>query len=136
MWSARIILILLLFCSRVAAFDVLNISTITDRNGLSQNTIRCMMQDSHGFMWMGTINGLNRYNGKDFVVIQPGIATSQSSPDSRIRSITEDKHGYIWIRTFSNTLFCYDMKLEKIVDYDPQNTTKIFSQIMLRLKEM
>lgn len=78
MWSARIILILLLFCSRVAAFDVLNISTITDRNGLSQNTIRCMMQDSHGFMWMGTINGLNRYNGKDFVVIQPGIATSQS----------------------------------------------------------
>ena len=34
-----------------------------------------MMQDSHGFMWMGTINGLNRYNGKDFVVIQPGIAT-------------------------------------------------------------
>lgn len=131
MWSARIILILLLFCSRVAAFDVLNISTITDRNGLSQNTIRCMMQDSHGFMWMGTINGLNRYNGKDFVVIQPGIATSQSSPDSRIRSITEDKHGYIWIRTFSNTLFCYDMKLEKIVDYDPQNTTKIFSQIMV-----
>ena len=73
MWSARIILILLLFCSRVAAFDVLNISTITDRNGLSQNTIRCMMQDSHGFMWMVTINVLNRYNEKDFVVIQPGI---------------------------------------------------------------
>ena len=82
MWSARIILILLLFCSRVAAFDVLNISTITDRNGLSQNTIRCMMQDSHGFMWMGTINGWNRYNRLVCVVIRPRLANSQASRDS------------------------------------------------------
>ena len=52
------VLFFLLFCSKAFAFDILNISTITDRNGLSQNTIRCMMQDSRGFMWMGTINGL------------------------------------------------------------------------------
>ena len=71
MWRIHVILITLLFSSKAAAFDVLNISTITDHNGLSQNTIRCMMQDSRGFMWMGTINGLNRYNGKEFMVVQP-----------------------------------------------------------------
>lgn len=131
MWKARIALILLFFCSKITAFDVLNISTITDRNGLSQNTIRCMMQDSRGFMWMGTINGLNRYNGKEFMVIQPKITTAQLLADSRIRSIVEDKDGYIWIRTFSNILFCYDTKLEKMIDYDPQNTSKIFSQMMV-----
>lgn len=131
MWKVRIALILLFFCSRIAAFDVLNISTITDRNGLSQNTIRCMMQDSRGFMWMGTINGLNRYNGKEFVVIQPKITTAQLLTDSRIRSIAEDKDGYIWIRTFSNVLFCYDTKLEKMIDYDSENISKIFSQMMV-----
>ena len=131
MWRVRIALILLFFCSKTAAFDVLNISTITDRNGLSQNTIRCMMQDSRGFMWMGTINGLNRYNGKEFVVIQPKITTTQLLMDSRIRSIAEDKDGYIWIRTFSNILFCYDTKLEKMIDYDPENPSKIFSQMMV-----
>lgn len=131
MWRIRIILITLLYCSKVAAFDVLNISTITDHNGLSQNTIRCMMQDSRGFMWMGTINGLNRYNGKEFMVIHPKLGTSQSLPDSRIRSVTEDKNGYIWIRTFSNTLFCYDSKLETVVDYAPENKLKIFTQLLV-----
>lgn len=131
MWSVRIALIFLFCCSQVSAFDILNISTITDHNGLSQNTIRCMMQDSRGFMWMGTINGLNRYDGKEFVVIQPRIANSQLLPDSRIREVIEDKHGYIWIRTFSNILFCYDTKLEKIIDYDPENRTKVFNQMMM-----
>lgn len=131
MWRIRIILITLFLCGKVAAFDVLNISTITDHNGLSQNTIRCMMQDSRGFMWMGTINGLNRYNGKEFMVVQPRLGTSHALSDSRIRSIAEDKDGYIWIRTFSNTLLCYDSKLETVVDYAPQNTQKIFTQLMV-----
>ena len=92
------VLFFLLFCSKAFAFDILNISTITDRNGLSQNTIRCMMQDSRGFMWMGTINGLNRYNGKEFVVVHPELPGSSLLPDSRIRYMVEDKNGFIWIR--------------------------------------
>ena len=123
------VLFFLLFCSKAFAFDILNISTITDRNGLSQNTIRCMMQDSRGFMWMGTINGLNRYNGKEFVVVHPELPGSSLLPDSRIRYMVEDKNGFIWIRTFSNTLFCYDPGTEKMIDYDPQNKAKIFTQI-------
>ena len=112
------VLFFLLFCSKAFAFDILNISTITDRNGLSQNTIRCMMQDSRGFMWMGTINGLNRYNGKEFVVVHPELPGSSLLPDSRIRYMVEDKNGFIWIRTFSNTLFCYDPGTEKMIDYE------------------
>lgn len=129
MRQVYLVLFFLLFCSKAFAFDVLNITTITDRNGLSQNTIRCMMQDSRGFMWMGTINGLNRYNGKEFVVVHPELPGSSLLPDSRIRYMVEDKNGFIWIRTFSNTLFCYDPGTEKMIDYDPQNKTKIFTQI-------
>lgn len=129
MRQVYLVLIFLLFSSKAFTFDILNISTITDRNGLSQNTIRCMMQDSRGFMWMGTINGLNRYNGKEFEVVQPELPGSLLLPDSRIRYIMEDKNGFIWIRTFSNTLFCYDPKLERMIDYDPDNKLKLFTQI-------
>lgn len=124
-------LLFIILSISLSAFDIVNISTITDRNGLSQNTIRCMMQDSKGFMWMGTINGLNRYNGKEFMVVQPQLDNSSTFVDSRIRSIVEDKNGYIWIRTFSNTVFCYDLNKEKIVDYDPHNQSKVFSQVMI-----
>lgn len=126
-----LILLLCLLSVTASAIDVLQISNITDRNGLSQNTIRCMMQDSKGFMWMGTINGLNRYNGKEFIVVHPQAELSLSIPDNRIRSITEDKNGYIWIRTFSSTLLCYDSRLEKFIDYEPENKAKIFSNLMI-----
>lgn len=65
------------------------------------------------------------------MVVQPRLGTSHALSDSRIRSIAEDKDGYIWIRTFSNTLLCYDSKLETVVDYAPQNTQKIFTQLMV-----
>ncbi|MDR0540803.1 MAG: hypothetical protein LBH19_01170, partial [Dysgonamonadaceae bacterium] len=50
------------------AVETLRFEWISDRDGLSQNTVRCIMQDSTGFIWLGTINGLNRYNGKEFIV--------------------------------------------------------------------
>lgn len=123
------LLVLLLSGSRMSAFDILDIATITDRNGLSQNTTRCMMQDSRNFMWLGTINGLNRFNGKDFTVIHPRLEGGRILSDSRIREIVEDKNGFIWVRTFSNTLFCYDPQQEKMIDYAPQNWDKTFSSV-------
>ena len=124
-----LLLVLLLFESKMTAFDILDIVTITDRNGLSQNTTRCMMQDSRNFIWLGTINGLNRFNGKDFTVIHPRLDGSHALSDSRIREIVEDRNGFIWVRTFSNTLFCYDPQLEAMIDYIPQDSDKIFSNV-------
>ena len=130
----RLIVFVVLFFTAgvpIAAFDILDIKTISDRDGLSQNTVRCMMQDSKGFMWLGTINGLNRYNGREFMVMQPETGSSLSLPDSRIRNIVEDRHGYIWIRTTSNTVCCYDPRLETFIDYDPANESKNFSNILV-----
>lgn len=126
-----LIILLSVNSSRSLASDILDVTTITDRNGLSQNTIRCMLQDRRGFMWLGTINGLNRYNGKDFTVIHPRLEGASTLSDSRIIGLVEDKNGFIWIRTYSNTLFCYDPRLEKIIDYAPANVNKTFSQIQL-----
>ena len=95
MYKVLFILIILVSATQGLASNILDITTITDRNGLSQNTVRCMMQDSQGFMWLGTINGLNRYNGRDFTVIHPQLDGFSRSSDSRISGVLEDRNGFI-----------------------------------------
>jgi signal transduction histidine kinase/ligand-binding sensor domain-containing protein/CheY-like chemotaxis protein len=109
------------------AVETLRFEWISDRDGLSQNTVRCIMQDSTGFIWLGTINGLNRYNGKEFIVMLPQTGNFASISDNRIRSLQEDRHGYIWVRTTANIFCCYDTRLERFVDYNPDDKQKNFS---------
>ncbi|WP_294608803.1 hybrid sensor histidine kinase/response regulator transcription factor [uncultured Bacteroides sp.] len=110
-------------------FDIQQINTVTNRNGLSQNTVRTLMQDSQGFLWMGTINGVNRFDGKEFLTIKPGTGLSSSIADNRIINLFEDRNGFIWILTYSNTVFCYDTKAESFVDYATETDSKLFNQI-------
>lgn len=89
---------------------------ITSEDGLSQNTVRYIMQDSKGFMWLATINGLNRYDGQKFVVMKPKPGFRAGLPDNRVKSISEDKNGLFWIKTYSDMIGCYNASLEQFVD--------------------
>ena len=113
----------------VFAIETLRFGWISDKDGLSQNTVRCIMQDSKGFIWLGTVNGLNRYNGKEFIVMLPQTGNFTSLPDNRIRSMQEDRNGYIWIRTVANILCCYNPRTENFVDYAPDNKQKNFTHV-------
>ena len=75
------------------------IQHITSDNGLSQNFIECIFQDSRGFMWFGTRDGLNRYDGYSFVVYKTTDGTGNDISDNFIQSIKEDRHGNLWIGT-------------------------------------
>jgi len=68
-------------------------------DGLSQSVVNCIYQDSRGFMWFGTQNGLNRFDGYSFEVFiyKPNDTTSISN--NWIYSITEDRQGNLWIGT-------------------------------------
>lgn len=131
MWHIYITLILCVISVRISALDILRVTNISDYNKLSQNTVRCMIQDSRGFIWMGTVNGINRYNGKEFILIEPQEGSSVQLSDTRIRQILEDKNSHIWIRTFSNTVYCYDLNSESFVDYAPLNDLNTFSNIQV-----
>ncbi len=69
--------------------------------GLSDNRIESILQDSRGFMWFGTNNGLNKYDGYQFTIFKndPALPTSLSA--NRILDIIEDKQGMLWIATNS-----------------------------------
>lgn len=94
-------LTILLFLSSfvVLGQDInLRFQHITTEQGLSQNTIDCIMQDSRGFMWFGTWNGLNRYDGYNFLVFK-SENRQQGLSNNFIYSICEDNDGNIWAGT-------------------------------------
>ena len=67
--------------------------------GLSQSSVICMLQDSKGFMWFGTRDGLNKYDGHNFKTYRFDYKDKKSISNSFIRSLFEDKNGDIWIGT-------------------------------------
>lgn len=68
-------------------------------NGLSQSTANCLFQDSKGYLWIGTQDGLNRYNGKTFDIFYNDPLDEHSISNKWIYDITEDKLGNIWVAT-------------------------------------
>lgn len=80
---------------------------LTTNDGLSQNAILSMVQDKDGYLWFGTKDGLNKYDGYQFTVFQnePGNATSISS--NYITELFTDSSGKIWIGTDHGIVNCY-----------------------------
>ena len=67
-------------------------------DGLPSNSVRCMFQDSKGFLWLGTLDGLTRYDGNTFLTYQleSGKHDQISLADNRIKHVAEDKNGFLW----------------------------------------
>jgi ligand-binding sensor domain-containing protein/serine phosphatase RsbU (regulator of sigma subunit) len=74
---------------------------LTVKHGLSQGTVICILQDRQGFMWFGTQDGLNRFDGYRFSVFKKDPADSSTLNDNFILSIAEDTSGTLWIGTLN-----------------------------------
>ena len=90
---------------------------MTTGDGIANNSIRYIYQDSKGFIWMGTLNGLSRYDGNSFVTFRPEEGDKLSLTDHRIRDLEEDKNGFLWIATSAELFNCYDLKKDCFVDF-------------------
>ncbi|MDO6854076.1 two-component regulator propeller domain-containing protein [Cellulophaga lytica] len=103
---------LLLFCASNAQENSLQYSQkLTITEGVAHNGVTSILEDSRGFLWFGTYEGLNKYNGYEFKVfkntLEQNILTS-----NRVRSINEDTKGNIWIGT-DHGISIYNYKKEK-----------------------
>jgi len=76
-------------------------STYSLGEGLSQSVVNCLYQDSRGFIWAGTQNGLNKFNGYTFEVYSYNPSDTNSLSNNWIYSIAEDRGGDLWICTKS-----------------------------------
>lgn len=86
-------------------------------DGLSQTAVVSILQDSRGFMWFGTQDGLNRYDGYNFVVYRsdPGDLTSLGG--NQIWALAEDPSGYIWVGTAGGGLNKYNPSTDTFTRY-------------------
>lgn len=80
------------------------------QNGLSQNTVNAILQDSKGFMWFGTKDGLNRYDGLSFRKFKHDVNSERSLGNNFITSLYEDAAGSIWVGTDVGLYIYYPVK--------------------------
>jgi ligand-binding sensor domain-containing protein len=91
---------------------------LTIREGLSNNSINCLLQDSKGFMWIGTSDGLNRYDGYKFEVYLNNPKDKYTLSNNFVNALYEDKKQNMWIGTQSGGLCKYDRKYNRIIQID------------------
>lgn len=109
--------------------------TITD--GLSQNAGLAIFQDSQGFLWVGSQDGLNRYDGYTFKVFKHDPDDPGSISHNSVLSITEDRDGYLWIGTWGGGLNRFDRITETFVRYrsDPKEPSSLSNDTVTSIKE-
>ncbi|MCC8154386.1 MAG: hypothetical protein LIP01_09325 [Tannerellaceae bacterium] len=83
----------------VPAFSQNVVRQLTNADGLSNNSINCIFEDSRHILWVGTWDGLNAYNGRDFQVYRYNRNTPSSISNNVIRQIFEQSPGCLWIAT-------------------------------------
>jgi signal transduction histidine kinase/ligand-binding sensor domain-containing protein len=111
----------------LSAGQRLRFERISLEQGLSQSTVFCMLQDSQGFMWFGTEDGLNRYDGYTFTVYKHDPEEPNSLGGSWIQAILEDDSGTLWIGTSDGGLDRYDRNLDQFTHYrnDPEDSSSL-----------
>jgi two-component system sensor histidine kinase ChiS len=107
--QVKLALIILLMASALyGQVENIRFDHISIKEGLSQVSVNCILQDKKGFMWFGTQDGLNRYNGYDFVIYRHNPDDKTTISDNFVWSIFEDQDGMIWIGTFGKGLDKFD----------------------------
>jgi signal transduction histidine kinase/ligand-binding sensor domain-containing protein/CheY-like chemotaxis protein len=99
---------------------------ITVHDGLSNQTVRCIIQDHEGFMWFGTNSGLNRFDGNKMVKF---YNRTNGFRGSIIHCMHEDSRRNLWIGTFGNGLNLYNRNTNTFTNYvnDPNDESSISS---------
>lgn len=113
--------IIFLFISDTKVYSLeneLKFKRITIEDGLSQGTVEAIFQDSKGYMWFGTGEGLNRYDGYEFKVYKHNVKDHNSLTSNYVDAIIEDEEGFLWIGT-SNGLNKLDTSTESFTNYLP-----------------
>jgi EAL domain-containing protein (putative c-di-GMP-specific phosphodiesterase class I)/ligand-binding sensor domain-containing protein len=92
-------------------------SQLSLADGLSQNTVLAIFQDARGFMWFGTEDGLNRYDGYTFTVYRHDRGDPDSLPDAAIWAIAGDRAGDVWVGTESGDVARWNRQTDRFLRY-------------------
>ncbi|GJM64393.1 two-component regulator propeller domain-containing protein [Persicobacter diffluens] len=125
------LLFLLTLLHQTALADKTKFVTLNREDGLSHSTVNAIVQDHSGYMWLGTQDGLVRYDGYEFKVFRPKQGNSQSIQDSWISSLFVDANNRLWARFDGGGISVYDPDNCYFINLvaDPADSTSLSSDL-------
>lgn len=105
-------------------FDIINID-----NGLSDGTVFCSVVDQHGYLWIGTSKGLNRYDGYQSTIFRNELENPNSIIGDYINCLAVDKSGKIWIGT-NDGISVFDWETNNFINYSNLIEGDIVNEIL------
>ena len=124
--SLTLVLISSLFCQINLFAQEIEFKHLTVDNGLSNNKVNCLLEDRTGFIWFGTDDGLNRFDGYEIKVFRNKPNDNKSISGNGIWSLFEDADGDLWIGTKSGEINRYNPKTGKFESWkvESKNTNE------------
>lgn len=135
MKNVRLLLYLILpacYSITYAQNSQLHFEHIGEAQGISQSNVLCITQDSKGFMWFGTWDGLNKYDGYKMSVYKNDPADSSSLSNNYINGISKSKNGNLWIATEGGGLCHFNRSQENFtrLQHRSNNANDIISNVV------
>lgn len=120
---AGVWLVLMVHSACSAQQQDIRFERLSIEDGLSQSSVYSILQDNRGFMWFGTDDGLNRYDGYTFTIYRHDPENPHSLSNNVVRALYEDRAGMLWIGTEGGGLNVFDRNTEQFKHYrhDPDS---------------
>jgi signal transduction histidine kinase/ligand-binding sensor domain-containing protein len=117
------LLVVLLLVARTGRGETLRFRPLTVENGLSNNWVHAILKDSSGFLWFGTHDGLNRYDGSQFTVYRSNPRDPDTLPASFVGALYEDSEHRLWVgAAWSRAgLSLYDRARDRFLRLKPEH---------------
>jgi serine phosphatase RsbU (regulator of sigma subunit)/ligand-binding sensor domain-containing protein len=127
---------LLLLSNPLHAQDLINFSHLSIQDGLSNRNVLSVFQDHYGFMWFGTNDGLNRYDGEKITVYKNDPLDTNSISSNIVISIYEGKDGELWICTLNGlNLYNRDNENFEVFKINPEAANDLTSNAIVMVTE-
>jgi signal transduction histidine kinase/ligand-binding sensor domain-containing protein/CheY-like chemotaxis protein/AraC-like DNA-binding protein len=102
--------LLILLITKVVAQPRGKMEYYSTENGLSHQAVTCMLKDREGFMWFGTWDGINRFDGHTFVSYKSSPGDLSQLGSGRVDHIVEDQSNHLWIEAYDRQIYRFDKK--------------------------
>jgi ligand-binding sensor domain-containing protein/signal transduction histidine kinase len=121
----------------IAADNDLRFETHASEKGLSENTVKAIAEDRDGFLWFGTENGLDRFDGLEFTVFRAGGDPARELAEDHVNALLPARDGRLWVGTFGGGASRYDPATGAFANllHDPRDPRSLASNDVSALHE-
>lgn len=127
----KLIIFILLSSINLSAQENMEFEKLNSNNGLSSEEIRDVFQDSNGYLWFLTTEGLNRYDGYEVTILKPGAEGLNFSTAS-FECICEDSQNWLWLGTTKKGLLIFDKNTHEVVRFEVLSKGKLINDLHIR----